>query len=199
MTEYQPQKFSLPALSGLSDKTVETHLKLYEGYVKNTNLILSQIQEYAQDSVKNAYALGELQRRFAFEFDGMRNHEYYFGALEGGPKALQPDSPLAEELTKTFGSVIEFMARFKAIALTRGIGWAALLYDPAGDRLLTQWVDEQHLGHLVGLSPIVMLDMWEHSYLLDYAPADKAKYIDAYFENFNWDKANEWFVHERTA
>ncbi|QQR82152.1 hypothetical protein IPJ70_02605 [Candidatus Campbellbacteria bacterium] len=199
MTDYQPQKFNLPTLSGLSQKTIETHIKLYEGYVKNVNLILSQIEEYSQDSAKNAYALGELQRRFAFEFDGMRNHEYYFGALEGGAQPLPSDSPLALEIAKTWESIPQFMARFKALTLTRGIGWAALLYDPAGDRLLMQWVDEQHLGHLVGLHPIIMLDMWEHSYFLDYAPADKAKYVDAYFENFNWAKINEWFVHARTA
>jgi len=193
MPPYTPKTFSLPPVSGISEKTFETHMKLYEGYVKNTNLILSQIEEYAKDSEKNAYALGELQRRFAFEFDGMRNHEHYFGALEGGPTPLSPASELAKSLAYLWGSVDTFLARFKAIGLTRGIGWAMLYYDPSAQRLLTQWVDEQHLGHLSGLTPILALDMWEHAYLMDYAPADKGKYIDAYLGAVNWQNVSDAF------
>ncbi len=202
-TPYSARQFALPEVPGISSKTFETHIKLYEGYVKQANVVLGKIEEYSKDSDlsagalaqagANAYALGELQRRFAFEFDGMRNHEYYFGALEGGPKALSADSALAQAITETWGSVDAFMNRFKAIALTRGIGWAMLYYDPIAKRLLTQWVDEQHLGHLTGLSPIVTLDMWEHSYLLDYAPADKATYAAAYLDAINWETVSEWF------
>lgn len=199
LTPYSARQFTLPEVSGISSKTFETHIKLYEGYVKQANVVLGKIDEYSKDSDlpgqagANAYALGELQRRFAFEFDGMRNHEYYFGALEGGPKALPADSALTKAITETWGSVDAFMTRFKAIALTRGIGWAMLYYDPVAKRLLTQWVDEQHLGHLTGLSPIVTLDMWEHSYLLDYAPADKAKYAAAYLDALNWETVSAWY------
>lgn len=197
-TPYSARQFSLPEVAGISPKTFETHIKLYEGYVKQANVILGKIEEYSKDSEANAYALGELQRRFSFEFDGMRNHEYYFGALEGGPKALPADSSLTQAIAETWGSVDAFMVRFKAIALTRGIGWAMLYYDPSAKRLLTQWVDEQHLGHLTGLSPIVTLDMWEHSYLLDYAPADKAKYAAAYLDAINWETVSAWFDEQLT-
>lgn len=198
MTPFTSKTFTLPAIEGISEKAIATHIKLYEGYVKHANVILETIEEYSKDSEKNAYALGELQRRFSFEFDGMRNHEYYFMLLEEGPKPLPEDAPLAKALASTWGSIDAFLARFKAIAMTRGIGWAMLLYDKHTDRLLTQWVDEQHLGHLTGLIPIVPLDMWEHSYILDYAPADKAKYIEAYLAAMNWETANEWFENVRT-
>ncbi len=187
MPPYAPKKFALPALEGLSEKAVTAHLGLYEGYVKNANLILEKIEELAKDSEKNAYVLGELQRRFAFEFDGMRNHEYYFEGFEGGPAPLPADSELAKSLAYLWGSVDAFLARFKAIATTRGVGWAMLYFDPHAKRLLTQWVDEQHLGHLTGLVPILTLDMWEHSYVMDYLPSEKGKYIEAFFANLNWE------------
>ncbi len=194
---FTSKAFSIPTISGISDKTMATHMKLYEGYVKHANLILEKIEAYSKDSEANAYALGELQRRFAFEFDGMRNHEYYFTLLEDGPKSLSNSSALAQALAAEWGSVEEFITRFKAIALTRGIGWAILYYDRTTDRLLTQWVDEQHLGHLTGLSVILPLDVWEHAFLLDYAPAEKAKYVEAYLSAINWERANEWFENAR--
>ena len=193
MNHFDSKTFSLPPISGISEDTLSGHIKLYEGYVKQANVILDKIEEYSADPEANAYALGELQRRFAFEFDGMRNHEYYFGALEGGPKPLSSDSALAKAIAETWGSVEAFMNRFKAIGLTRGIGWAMLYYDPTTKQLLTQWVDEQHLGHLTGLSPIVTLDVWEHAYLRDYTPSDKSKYIAAYLSALNWETINSWF------
>lgn len=198
MKPYQAQTFTLPDSLPFSPKTLENHLKLYEGYVKNTNLVLQKLDEYGSDSVGNVYVLGELQRRFSFEFDGMRNHEYYFRVLEGGPVPLPSDSPLALKIQETWGSFDAFLSRFKTVAATRGIGWAMLYYDPATDNLLTQWVDEQHLGHLTGLSPIIALDMWEHAYLMDFASADKGKYADAYLSAINWQKANEWYELSKT-
>ncbi len=184
---FTAKKFSLPNLTGISSKNIEEHIKLYEGYVKHANLILDHIAEFSKDSEKYAFELGELQRRFAFEFDGMRNHEYYFAQLEGGAKELDSESALAKKLTEQFGSVEAFLARFKAIAMTRGVGWAMLYYDTETGNLLTQWVEEQHLGHLTGLSPVLALDMWEHAYVYDYPTSEKKKYVEAFFENLNWD------------
>src|SRR5882762_3553543 len=167
---FQEQKFNIGELKGISKKTIEEHLKLYSGYVKNTNLILEKIKEYSTDSEKHAYALGELQRRFGFEFDGMRNHEYYFKSLEGGATALPVDSELKKAVEKEWGSWDAWLTRFKAITLTRGIGWAVLYYDPETKHLVNAWVDEQHLGHLTGIKWVFGVDMWEHSYLFDYIP-----------------------------
>ena len=186
MKKFEETKFAIPALKGISAKTIEEHLKLYSGYVKFSNLILEKIDELAKDAEKNAYALGELQRRFGFEFDGMRNHEYYFKSFEGGAKAPSADSALKSAVEAEWGSFDGWLARFKSIAMTRGVGWAILYYDPVTKRLLNAWIDEQHLGHLTGLSPILALDMWEHSFVADYQPSGKKTYVEDFFANLNW-------------
>lgn len=193
MKQFTEHTFTIPELKGMSAKSIEEHLKLYSGYVKNANLVLEKIEEYKADSEKNAYALGELQRRFAFEFDGMRNHEYYFHSLEGGSTPLTTGGQLHTAIEKEWGSFESFLATFKAIALTRGVGWAWLVYDKETNRLLTQWVDEQHLGHLMSTSPILGLDMWEHSFVFDYQPSGKKQYVEDFFANLNWSAIEENF------
>lgn len=186
MEHFTAKTFTIPTLIGISAKNIEEHLKLYAGYVKHTNLILEKITEYTKDAETNAYVLGELQRRFSFEFDGMRNHEYYFSSLEGGAQAINTESALYKKITGQFGSYDTWLMRFKAIALTRGIGWAILYYDAQTDKLLNTWVEEQHLGHLTGLTPILALDVWEHAYVADYHPSGKKQYVEDFFSNLNW-------------
>ena len=103
MKKFEPKEFNIPKLKGISEKTTEEHLKLYEGYVKNANLILEHIDEFAKDTEKYAYELGELQRRFSFEFNGMRNHEYYFKSFEDSPKNLEEKSELKKAIIEEFG------------------------------------------------------------------------------------------------
>lgn len=187
MKQFTQISFNIPKLNGISEKAIEEHLKLYAGYVKHANLILEKIEEYSKDSEKYAYALGEIQRRFAFEFDGMRNHEFFFKSLEGGAKSLQENSPLKKAIDEEWGSFENWLNNFKSIALTRGIGWAILYFDKNTNRLINTWSDEQHLGHLTGLKWVLGIDMWEHSYLFDFLPSEKKKYIEAFFSNLNWE------------
>ncbi len=193
MTPYIEQKFDIPELKGISKRTLEEHLKLYAGYVKHSNLILQKIGEYMSDSEKNAFVLGELQRRFSFEFNGMRNHEYYFKAFEDGAKPLPENSLLKTAIEKQAPSFDAWLQGFKSIAMTRGVGWAMLYFDTHTQQLTHAWVEEQHLGQLNGAQYILGLDMWEHSYMLDYAPSEKKKYVDAFFENLNWEVVEENF------
>jgi Fe-Mn family superoxide dismutase len=196
MKKFEEQKFSIPELKGMSKKSIEEHLKLYAGYVKHANLILEKIEEYGADSEKrekNAFVLGELQRRFGFEFDGMRNHEFYFRSLEGGAKELGSKSGLKKAIAENFGNFETWLAQFKSIATTRGIGWAVLYYDPRAKRLLNAWVEEQHQGHLSGLNWIFGIDMWEHSYVFDYQPSGKKNYVEDFLSNVNWDTIEENF------
>ena len=183
---YTPQTFTIPKLEGISEKSVEEHLGLYAGYVKHVNLINDKISSYGHDLEANSYAISEIQRRLGFEFGGMRNHEYYFAQLEGGAKPL-PAGTLNEKIVATWGSIEIWQQRFTAIAMTRGIGWAMMYHDPHTDQLVLTWVDEQHIGQLADLDIVLALDMWEHSYLRDYLPADKKKYIEAFFANLNWE------------
>ena len=190
MKQFTPKTFNLPALKGISAKTIEEHLKLYAGYVKNANLIIEKIAELKQDPEKNAYLLGEVNRRFGFEYNGMRNHEVYFDSLEGGSATLG-DGPLMNLIIETWGSYATWLAEFKAIALTRGIGWAMLYHDRRENRLLNAWVDEQHLGQLQDCTLVLALDMWEHSFVADYQPSGKKNYIEDFFANLNWDKVSK--------
>lgn len=193
MKQFEAKQFNIGELKGISAKTIEEHLKLYVGYVKHSNLILEKIEELTVDSEKNAYALGEVQRRFGFEYNGMRNHEIYFGSLSGGAKDLEEGSKLKEQIEKDFGGFDLWLNKFKAIALTRGVGWAMLYWDRKDERLLNAWVDEQHLGQLQDCSLILGLDMWEHSFVADYQPSGKKNYVEDFFENLNWKMVEENF------
>lgn len=184
--KYTALTFDIPELTGISRETIDLHLGLYAGYVKHVNLINDKIAAYSHDLEANTYAIAEMQRRFGFEFGGMRNHEYYFAQFEGGAKEL-PEGTLKDKITSQFGSVEMWLTRFKQIAMTRGAGWAMLYHDPHTDQLVQTWVDEQHFGQLVDTDIILGLDMWEHSFMRDYLPSDKAKYVDAFFANVNWE------------
>lgn len=182
---YTAKTFQIPNLEGISARTIEEHMKLYQGYVKHANLIQEKISEMKQDSEKNAYPLAEVQRRLGFEYGGMKNHEAYFAQFEGGTAALS-DGALKSKLEASWGSVDAFLAQFKATAMTRGIGWAMLYQDVDTNELVISWVDEQHIGQLATARIILALDMWEHSYMLDVPPSEKKSYVEAFFKNLNW-------------
>jgi Fe-Mn family superoxide dismutase len=211
MKKFEEKKFTIPELKGISKKTIEEHIKLYSGYVKNANLIFEKIGELIQmpgSAEKNAYAISEMQRRFGFEFDGMRNHEVYFSSLEGGPKPLSAGgsesdsssesgtgSTLKAAISAEGGTFEDWLVYFKMIAMTRGIGWAMLYYDRTSKRLLTTWVDEQHMGQLQDCALILGLDMWEHSYVADYQPSGKKHYVEDFFANVNWEVIEKNFLN----
>lgn len=186
MKKFEEKKFNIPALKGISAKTIEEHLKLYSGYVTNANLILEKIAALNSDPA-NTYSISEVRRRFSFEFNGMRNHEIYFSSFEGGSTALTVSSPLKKAIESEGGTFDGWLAYFKSVALTRGIGWATLYYDPESKRLITSWVDEQHLGQLQNCALILGLDMWEHSFVADYQPSGKKQYVEDFFANLNWE------------
>jgi len=180
---YTLRSFSFGALDGISEKQLEVHLKLYEGYVKHVNHLFDVQAELKKDSEKNAYALAEVTRRLGFEWNGMRMHEHYFAQWEGG------HIPLSDELTKTiegqYGTMDAWMNEFKATALMRGIGWALLSQDNKTGNLITHWVSDHELGQLNDTTTIIALDMWEHAFMVDYTPAEKKQYIDAWLKNLN--------------
>jgi Fe-Mn family superoxide dismutase len=191
---YTARTFNLPELKGLSQKQIEVHLALYEGYVKHTNLIMEKIAKLkAEDAEGNAYLINELRRRLGFEFDGMRMHEYYFEQFEG-EKGGNPESALAKAAAEKYGGGEAFIAHIKEVAGTRGIGWTIVYYDPTGKTLHTAWVDDHQLGQLAGLPIILALDMWEHAYMVDYVPADKKSYVEAFLDNVNWAMIEERFA-----
>ena len=197
MEKFKELTFNIGELKGISAKNIEEHLKLYAGYVKNANAVVEKISslsaEFFGQGVDNSYLIAELFRRFSFEYNGMRNHEIYFSSLSDGPKPLSENSELNKKMIETCGGMEIFLTGFKNIALTRGVGWAVLWYDKKDKRLIASWVDEQHLGQLNGCEMILALDMWEHAYVYDYSTSEKKKYIEAFFENLNWEVIEENF------
>jgi Fe-Mn family superoxide dismutase len=184
--KFEEKKFNIGELKGISAKNIEEHLKLYAGYVTHSNSVLAKIEELSKDAETNMPILSGLQKRFGFEYNGMRNHEIYFDSLSGNASALKTDSELQKAITEEWGSYDAWLSLFKAIATTRGVGWAILYFDKKEKRLLNAWIDEQHLGQLQDCTPLLALDMWEHAFVFDFQPSGKKQYIEAFFENLNW-------------
>ena len=185
---YTAKTFTLPALPGISEKQLSVHLALYEGYVKHVNLIAVKLGAVRAGSLElDPYIVAELRRRFAFEFDGMRMHEYYFEQLESGAGAQDGESSLAKAAAEKYGSYDGLVTHIKEVAGTRGIGWVVVYADPhAEDALHTVFVGDHELGQLSGLPILLALDLWEHAYMVDYVPSEKKNYVDAFFANLNW-------------
>ena len=168
--KYEPLTFTIGELPGISSKTIENHLGLYQGYVKHVNLIREKVEAFSHDMENNAYAIAEMQRRLGFEFCGMRNHEYYFAQLEGGPKAL-PDGTLKSKIESQFGSVDAWL-KIQNHCQDSWFGWAMLYHDPHTDQLVQTWVDEQHLGQLADLD-IICTRYVGTPYMMDYPSETK--------------------------
>jgi Fe-Mn family superoxide dismutase len=182
---YAAQDFSkLKGMSGFSDTLLDMHFTLYQGYVKNTNLLLEQLQQMVAQNQTGSPAYAELKRRFGWEFDGMRLHELYFGNL-GGKEPLAKDSKLMKRLAENFGSYDNWAADFKAAGAMRGIGWVILYEDPQSGRLMNVWVNEHDVGHPAGGNPLLVMDVFEHAYITDYG-LKRGDYIQAFFQNINW-------------
>jgi Fe-Mn family superoxide dismutase len=183
---YQEQQFNLPTLQGLSDAQIQVHLGLYRGYVANVNDLLGKIENLSKDLDTNKIVVSELQRRLGFEFAGMRMHEYYFEQLEDGAVAIDSESNLAKLLVSQYGSFENWLADFKRVSGMRGIGWTVLYYDKKNNTFHNAWVSDHELGQMAGLDVGFAMDMWEHAYMVDYKPADKGQYVEAFLSNVNW-------------
>ncbi|NDD26868.1 MAG: superoxide dismutase [Proteobacteria bacterium] len=188
MSVYTAKKWTL-TLDGLSQEQLEQHYKLYEGYVNNTNTLLQKIKEQIDGGANGLTpGLAELRRRLGWEYNGMRLHELYFDNL-GAPAALDPSSALASRINEQWGSFDAWLADFKTVCTMRGVGWAILYADPHTGLLQNFWVTEHEQGHPAGFVPVLVMDIWEHAFTVDYKPTERAKYVEAFFKNINWSAA----------
>jgi Fe-Mn family superoxide dismutase len=182
---YEAMDFSrLKGMKGFSDKALDLHFTLYQGYVKNTNLLREELQKMAEQNLTASPAYAELKRRFGWEFDGMRLHELYFGNL-GGKDPLAQESRLMKKIVDNFGSYDKWAADFKATGAMRGIGWVVLCEDPKNGRLFNTWINEHDAGHLAGCTPLLIMDVFEHAFVPDYG-LKRGDYIQAFFDNLDW-------------
>jgi len=191
---YKAKDFQLSGLTGISDQTLEIHFGLYKGYVDNTNKLTQQLEELSSKNQASGTnpAYAELTRRLGFEYNGMVLHEYYFGNMKAQASA-QPNGELKKALEDSFGSLDTFMTDFKAIGGMRGVGWAILFQDPATGKLSNHWITLHEHGHPAGFKPLLVMDVWEHAFLFDYKPSEKAKYLDAFIANVDWDAVDQRF------
>lgn len=188
---YKAKSFDLSGLNGISDHTLEIHFKLYEGYVANTNTLNEKVAEMLAKGPVAAADMpvySELKRRYGFEYNGMVLHEYYFGNMQkqgnGDPGR---DSAFYAAAEATYGSYENWKSDFTTVGKMRGVGWAVCAQDPASGALSNHWITLHEEGNVAGYQPILVMDVWEHAFLLDYKPADRPKYIESFFSNIAWD------------
>jgi superoxide dismutase, Fe-Mn family len=188
---YKPKTFNLSGLTGISDKTLEMHFKLYEGYVSNTNVLTEKIGGMLADGTvdqEEMPAYSELTRRLGFEYNGMVLHEYYFGNMKarGGDEA-PGGSKFRAAVERSFPSYDIWKTDFVSVGKMRGVGWAMCYLDPAMGSISNHWITLHETGNVAGFVPLLVMDVWEHAFLLDYKPADRPKYIEAFLGNIDWD------------
>ena len=188
---YTARQFNLSGLKGISDQTLEVHFKLYEGYVKETNNLTEKISEFIRDGNVDhdeLPAYSELTRRLGFEYNGMVLHEYYFDNMtSSGSGDPAKGSEFIKAAETSFGSYDIWKTDFVGIGKMRGVGWAICYQNPANGRLSNHWITLHETGNVAGFVPILVMDVWEHAFLLDYKPAERPKYIEAFFSNIAWD------------
>lgn len=195
-TPYKEIDFKhLKNLTGISDKTLEIHLGLYAGYVKNTNVLNERVIELTEQGKSGAPEYQELKRRYGFEYNGMRLHEYYFGNLKSdGGSELKDSSELGKKLAEVYSSVEVWKNDFTKVGAMRGVGWAVLLQDPVTKTLSNHWITLHEEGNVAGFVPILVMDVWEHAFLLDYKPVDRPKYIEAFLANVDWEAVEKRLI-----
>ena len=197
MAIYSTKDFSpLLGTPGFSDALLKQHFELYAGYVKNANALCDELAASAPAKPPTP-SWSELKRRFGWEWNGMRLHEVYFGNLTKAPRAPGRDAPLLESIRMDFGSRETWEKEFRATGSLRGIGWAALVWDPLARRLFNVWIDEHDRGALAGCPLVLVMDLFEHAYLTDYG-TKRADYIDAFLAAADWEEAGRRFEAAQT-
>lgn len=187
---YEAKDYShLLGLEGFSDTLLGNHFKLYQGYVANTNKVLEEINKHEPGTPEHS----ELTRRFGWEFNGMRLHELYFeNMVKDNKHDFADDTPLIKLIKQQFGSSEACRKDFMDKAKLRGIGWMVMYYDPQGKYIFNTWIGEHAENHLAGCTPLVVMDMWEHAFMVDYG-LDKGAYINAFIKALDWNVAEKRF------
>ncbi len=191
--KYEAMNFEkLLGTEGFSNQLLTNHFTLYGGYVTNTNKLIDELAELEKQGKAGTPQYAEMKRRFGWEFDGMRLHELYFGNMLKGGSALDKASKLQAKIAEDFGSFENWEKQFKSVGAMRGIGWAILYYDPTGSRLLNTWINEHDGGHLAATTPILIMDVFEHAFMIDYG-LKRADYIEAFFKAIDWTTVRKRF------
>jgi Fe-Mn family superoxide dismutase len=182
---YQPKDYTpLVGMQGFSEPLLRNHFTLYQGYVTNTNKLLETLGQMLKEGKAGNPEFVEFKRRLGWEFNGMRLHEYYFENL-GGKDGINKGGKLYQKLVEFFGSYEAWEKDFRATGSMRGIGWAILYQDILSGKFINFWINEHDVGHPAGGMPILIIDVFEHAFMIDYG-LKRGDYIEAFFRNINW-------------
>ncbi len=176
----------LLVMQGFSEKLLNNHFTLYQGYVNNANKLMQLLDTMLKDEKAGTQEYAELKRRMGFEFNGMRLHEFYFENLGGNDKYTNYKK-FIQVIENNYGSYSMWEKDFKATGMMRGIGWVILYQDDKTGRLFNQWINEHETGHFAGCTPVLVMDVFEHAFITDYG-LKRADYIEAFFSNIKWDE-----------
>lgn len=187
---YQAKDYSkLIGMQGFSETLLKNHFTLYQGYVTNTNKVIEALEAMLKEGKSSSPEYAELKRRLGWEWNGVRLHEYYFENL-GGNGILPENSKIARLINENFGSSENWRKDFKATGTMRGIGWVVLYQDTITGKLLNFWINEHDVGHPSGCNPLLIMDVFEHAFMIDYG-LKRADYIEAFFKNINWQEVEK--------
>ncbi len=181
---YEAKNFDhLLGTAGFSDQLLKNHFTLYQGYVTNTNKLLTELEALRGADGLPTPQFSELKRRFGWEWSGMRLHELYFGNMN--KEKSEPSEALKKEVAAAFGSWESWEKDFRATGAMRGIGWVILYRDSVNGKLINTWINEHDLGHLPGATPVLIMDVFEHAFMIDYG-LKRADYITAFWNAIDW-------------
>ncbi len=191
--EALPFSKSLYTMKGISKKTTEEHMKLYQGYVNKYNEIMEKLTGLTDEDYTKANqvfsTVRELKVELTFAWGGIVNHEIYFGHLGG--KGGEPGDILMAQIRKDFGSFEKYKQDLKATGIgARGWVWTA--WNHKDSMLFNYLGDAQNSYPVWGASPILALDTYEHAYFIDYG-ANRGAYIDSFFDNVHWNVVEKKF------
>ena len=188
---YEAKNFNhLLGSSGLSEQLLKNHFTLYQGYVNNFNKLDETLVAMEKEGKFGTPEFGELNRRLGWEFNGMRLHELYFGNLAKEKSVVDKNSELFKKIEKEWGSYELWEKDFKSMGTMRGIGWVVLYYDSLANRMFNVWINEHDVGHFSGAKPILVMDVFEHAYMIDFG-LKKAEYIEAFMKAINWEESGK--------
>ncbi len=191
---YEVKKYEeLLGVEGFSEELLKNHFKLYEGYVANFNKLNDMLVAKEKADEWGTPEFAELNRRLGWEWNGMRLHELYFGNMKKDAKKLDKDGEVYKAIIAEWGSLDMWQKDFTSMGAMRGIGWVVLYYDKESGKLFNTWIDEHNTGHLAGALPLLVMDVFEHAFILDYG-LSRAGYIASFMNAINWGVVEERFT-----
>lgn len=183
-------------LDGISNEQINDHWQLYKGYVAQVNTLNAALAHMRQNGQGSSLNYADRRRRYGFEYNGMVLHELYFANLKA-EQELKKKSDLLKEIEKQFGSFEAWQQDFVNAGKTRGVGWGILCRDDTAGTLINLFVDDHQINQIAGFTPLIVLDVWEHAYMVDHKAGGRGEYIIAFLKNINWPLAEHRFDKAR--